>query len=190
MVVTWEQLEREFGELPRRVRDLSPAMKAGGLLALGDLRERFRRGVDPDGRPWKPLAFARAMGGSVPLRNTGALLASYAAESGPDWFRVGTNHPHARTHHEGATITPRAGRFLTIPKTRAAVYAGSARRMTGLVPLYGPKGGVLKDGRTGEVHWVLTRRVTIPARRQVGLSEPAARRFRVMLVHYLRTGRL
>lgn len=189
MRLTLEELEREFGRIEVRARDLRPVMRAGGLMGLSEVRTRFHTQTDPSGVPWAPLAHARPEGGTLPLRNHGTLAASFTSESGPDFFRVGTNLPHARLLHFGGVVTPKNKRFLTLPLTREAVYAGSARNQTGLHFQGNARAGVLADA-AGVAHWALVKRVTVPPRRIVGLSALTFRRWAGLLVHYLRSGRM
>lgn len=187
MLLTLADLEREFGRVEVRVHDFRPVTKTGGIMALAEVRRRFDTGTGPDGMPWAPLAFPRPEGGSIPLRNHGILAASYTYESGGDYFRVGTNHEAARLQHYGGTVVPIAAKFLTLPITREAVYAGRARNMPGLHAEANDRGGVLADNQH-VAHWLLVKSVTIPARPQVGLSDELFRRWCGILVTYLRTG--
>lgn len=194
--ITLQDLERQFGEFSYRATDLSPVMRIGGLMALSEVKARFQTGTGPDGRTWAPLRFPRPEGGTIPLRNHGILAASYTSESDSTSFRVGTNLEKARVHHYGATIYPVKRKALTIPLTKEAVRAGSARAQGGLV-LMG-RYLVKKDppravkGQTQKIvrHWILVLSVTIPARPQVGVSDALFKRFSYILVNFLRSGRL
>ena len=123
-VVTLDDLARQFGDFSIRVSDVRPAMRVGGIMGLGEVKDRFDTGKDPEGMPWKPLRFPRVQGGNLPMRNTGLLAASYVSEYGRDYWKVGTNLKYARMQHYGATIVPVKKRWLTIPMTKQAVYSG------------------------------------------------------------------
>lgn len=92
--VNWRALHEEIGE-----------------LLVSSTRDRFRRGIGPDGKPWKPSVRARKEGGQT-LRDTGLLANSihYAADSRR--VEVGTNDKRARVHQEGMTIRPKRAKWL------------------------------------------------------------------------------
>ncbi len=188
--ITLDELSRRFGEISVRIADPSPAMRVGGIMGREEVRERFDTGTDPDGIPWQPLAYPRVNGGEAkPLRNFGLLMASYVSEFGRDYWKVGTNEKHARAHHYGATIIPFNVKWLTIPITKTAVYAGKARNQSGLhfrKRKDSDKAGLYDAD--GVCHWILVKRVVIPARRQVGVSDELMERWLPVLVEYLKTG--
>lgn len=162
-------------------------------MGLGEVKERFQTSTGPDGKAWPPLGFPRPEGGSMVLLNHGVLRASYTSEHGYNFWRVGTNLEKARILHFGGTIVPVRAGALTIPLTREAIYAGSARAMKGLVL----RRGYLVESRTDEHgkpievrHWKLVRKVTIPARPQVGVSDALLKKWTALLVFYIQTGRL
>jgi hypothetical protein len=173
-----EQIGQAFQVRPPAA--LPPAASAAiGAVLLGGMRKRFNAGVDPLGRPWPRLRHPRPEGGDKPLLNFGILRNSYRVRTYPDGAEVYSSLPQARTHNFGATIVPR-GKALAIPLTVQAKRAGSPRRMTLRFRPVGKKGGnvigVLYEQRPrgGFVdrvdHFLLVRRVEIPARWHVGAS--------------------
>lgn len=198
MVITLEELEREFGRIEARFTNLAPIFRIGGMMGLSEVKQRFNEGKGPDGIPWMPLAHPRVEGGTSPLRNHGILGASYAFESGPNYWKVGTNLKRAKSHHFGATILPKNAKALTIPLTREAVYAGRARNMGKALFVYKTKDkAFLAESKTVSggpskliLHWLLLKKAVIPPRPQVGTSPELLARWKRLLVQYLRTGRL
>jgi hypothetical protein len=191
VVITWEQLENEFGQIANRSLDLSPVTRAGGIMAAAEIKERFNTQTDPDGHPWIKPRFPRPEGGGLVLLNHGILRASYTSESGPDWFRAGTSDKRAKPLHFGATIRPVNKQWLTIPLTREAVYAGRAPNQPGLH--FRQKRGKDVAGlydSDGKRHWLLVKEAHLPSRRQVGLSVELAARFRLTLSQFLLMGKL
>jgi phage gpG-like protein len=190
-VITLADLTRMFGEFQIRVTNLSVPMKAAGLMALSEVKDRIKRGVDPMGKPFAPLAHTRPQGGSLPLNNTGLLGNSFWFTSDSNSFRVGTNLQQANLLHHGGTVRPVKAQYLTIPATVEAIYAGSARRQGGLFPRINKAktGGVLVDAQ-GRTQWYLTKEVTIPPRPMVGISPELETRIKRMLFTYLTTGKL
>lgn len=152
------------------------ASLAIGSVMQADVRERFQTSTDPDGRPWRPLRRPRPQGGTKPLLNTGQLRNSIVPVVTADGGAVGTNHVAARLHNGGGTIRPKKGKALAIPLTREAVRAGSPRRFKRrLVLLAGKRqGGPAKlvewKGGKAVAHFLLVKKVVVPARRFAGLS--------------------
>lgn len=192
--ITLDDLERQFGEIAVRTTNLQPVMQAGGVMYLSEVKDRFNQSVGPDGTPWLPLKMPRPQGGSLPLRSTGMLLASFSSFYTPSSFGVGTNHPGARVHQYGATIRPVKAKKLTIPLTKEAVYAGRATNMSGLFILRSGRSLFLarREGKANRVrrHWLLVDRVKVLARPMVGISQPLLNRTIRLLVGYFRTGKL
>lgn len=72
---------------------------------------------------------------------------------------------YARIHELGGTIEPKNAKFLAIPISDAARRAGSPRQMANLAYVQSLKGQpMLVDSSTGDVHYLLRKHVTIPAR--------------------------
>ena len=174
---TLRQIER-----PR----LAPTLKALEMLAVADTQQRFNLQKAPDGTPWAPLKHARiitAGGVGLALLDTGQLRASIRAKASDTELVVSSNKEYAGVHQYGGTIRPVRAKFLCIPLTREAKYAGSPRRFRGtLFPILNrarTKGVLVerrtvgrgKSARTVEVeHFFMTKSVTIPARPFLGFS--------------------
>jgi hypothetical protein len=72
---------------------------------------------------------------------------------------------YALIHELGGVIEPKNSKFLAIPVTDLARKAGSPRNLVGLAYVQSIKGQpMLVDDESGEVHYILKRSVTIPAR--------------------------
>lgn len=141
-------------------------------ILVSDVKRRFVTSTAPDGSPWKPLKYRRPRGPGKPLLDTGLLLASITGSYEPNALRVGTNRAGAALHQFGGTVLPVKGKFLTIPNTPAAVRAGSPRRLTGTpsTPLFARRRGGEWVG-----HFILARKVVVPARPFLGVSQEGAR---------------
>ena len=71
---------------------------------------------------------------------------------------------YARIRELGGTITPKNAKFLAVPVSDAARRAGSPRQMTNLAYVQSVKGQpMLVDATTGDVHYLLRKRVLVPA---------------------------
>jgi phage gpG-like protein len=195
-VLTLDELERQFGQIAVRATDLSPAMQAGGIMAVSDWRNRLVTGIDIHGRRFTPLRFPRPQGGTQPLRNTGLLTASVTSTYTPTSFRVGTVARQAALMNYGGTVRPTNAKAITIPLTKEAVYAGRAGNMGGLFVWKSRQSGkaflARREGSPPRLvlHWLLADKVTIPPREFAGISQGVFERFKVALVNYLRTGSL
>jgi phage virion morphogenesis protein len=53
-----DDFEEAFQALAQRTADLRPALRSIGEYLLLETRDRYDAGVDPQGRPWAPLAAA------------------------------------------------------------------------------------------------------------------------------------
>ncbi|WP_225205385.1 hypothetical protein [Novosphingobium huizhouense] len=72
---------------------------------------------------------------------------------------------YALIHELGGTIEPKNAKFLSVPVSEAAKRAGSPRNMGNLAYVQSIKGQpMLVDQHSGKVHYILKKRVTIPAR--------------------------
>lgn len=147
------------------------AQKAGGIILVNDWRGRIRDGRDIHGRKFKPLKYGRPEGGNLPLQNSGRLPASISATADATGWTVSTTHPGAALLNYGGTVRPKRAKFLAIPLTKQAKRAGSPRRMKGTkaVPLFARKVGGKLVG-----HFLLVKKVTLPAREFAGVSDKAA----------------
>lgn len=105
----WKRMARALGQLGRiDWRDLNEEI---GELLVSSVRDRFRRGVGPDGRPWKPSIRARKEGGQT-LRDTGLLANSIHYRADSRRVEVGTNDKRARVHQQGMTIRAKRAKAL------------------------------------------------------------------------------
>lgn len=177
--ITMLQLPELIGSTIRGMTEFQagPALEAMEILAVSDTKRRFQTGTDPNGRVWMPLAHNRIIsrGADKPLRDTGILMASVTAKASRTELVVGTNLAHAGVHQWGATIRPTKAKFLSIPMTKEAKYAGSPRRFPReLHPRINRRGtgGVLIEinGDVEIVQYVLTKQVVVPARPFLGFS--------------------
>ena len=152
-----------------------PLYQSLGPAAVGMVKTHFVEGRAPDGTPWAPLAHPRPDGSSVPLRDTGGLMASITFKADADGLAVGTNHVAAKLHQAGGTVTPKKAKYLAIPLTKRAKRAGSPRSF-GELAVRMRKGAnkcvmVSVRGRgKGEAQYALVQSVTVPARPFVGFS--------------------
>lgn len=160
------------GLVPPPATPLPPAVgRVVGQILVSDIRQRFATGTAPDGTRWRPLKYPRPNGGNHPLRDTGALAASFTARADATGVTVGTTHPGAALQNAGGTVVPRRGKFLAVPLTREAKRAGSPRRMRGddRTPLFARKVGGRMVG-----HFLLVRKAVVPARPFLGVSRTAS----------------
>jgi phage gpG-like protein len=152
-------------------------------LVMSDTKARFGTGTDPDGKPWRPVKF-RVRGAGKPLYDTGRLVASIRARVQGSTLTVGTNLAYAKVHQFGAVITPKKGRYLTIPLSVEAQRAGSPRRMNKLHR----RGRALFDAK-GKAHWALVLSVKIPARPYLGFGQKVIKQIRDVFRKHLAGGK-
>jgi phage gpG-like protein len=170
-----------------------PLMKVLAVAVGADAKENFDRGVDPDDKPWAPLAFRRpsSQGSDKPLRDTGLLMASVIGQAqghvervSPGMLIVGTNRLGAALMQDGGTVVPKAGKALAIPLTREAAAVGSPRsfpRQLFLLWRKGATSGVLAErvekgrgkNKLAEVvaQFALVAKAVVPARRFLGAGK-------------------
>lgn len=171
--------QRQLAAILANPKALETPLNRIKINAVVEVKRRFDNSLDPDDRPWAPLLFARPRGAGKPLRDTGRLMASIQATvQGPE-FTQGTNLEYAALHQYGGTVTPKKAKMLTIPLTREAVTAGSARAMSGLFIFRSKSGNLFlaerkeKRGKAAglTLHWLLKDSVTITARPFLGFGE-------------------
>jgi len=127
-------------------------------------------------------------GGSKPLRDTGAFLASIAYRIEPGKAIIGSNHRAAKILHDGGQIVPTRAKYLAIPlgaETRRFMraYGHTPRSCIEGMKAAGYKVWIAKGvilaqkGTRGRVRalFVLKRRVTIPARPFLRLPKESIR---------------
>lgn len=76
------------------------------------VNDGFRRGVDPYGDPWQPLASRKGK----PLLDTGRLRASFATSPIPGGFRIDATASYAPFHQFGTQPSNRRARVQPIDK--------------------------------------------------------------------------
>lgn len=158
------------------VTDVMPVLC---VLASSGARTDFAQGVDPDGKPWKPLAHPRPDGSNVTLRDKGLLFASIKATSSGSRLTLQASAAGANVHQYGATIRPKSAKALAIPLTIEAKRIGSPKQNHFPRPLFvyrpGPGRNAFLAERKGKraklvLQYVLLKQVTIPARKYLGFS--------------------
>lgn len=150
--------------------DMKPVMTVVGRVLLSAAQMRFRSMSGPDGKAWKKSRRALEAGGQT-LSLSALLRRSLTYEASRDGVAVGTNLAYAAIHQFGGIIRAKSGPFLAIPITAKARDEGSPRNMPGLKVAQSIKGQfMLVDSKTGTVHFLLRRQVTMPARPYIGLS--------------------
>lgn len=111
-----QRLQRALSQAQQRLADTSPLMADIGERLLESTRERFDRGVAPDGTPWVPL---RDGSGRTPLNLTRTMRDQIFPASGRDYVEIAATAKQARWHQLGTdpyTIEPRtAGGRLRFP---------------------------------------------------------------------------
>lgn len=167
-------------------------LKALSILLESYTKQNFERGTSPDGVPWEQLHHARpnSKGGDLPLRDRGILMASVTAhgeghvenitDTSLEW---GTALDYAGLHQEGGTVTPKNAGALSIPLTVEATRYRSPRDFPAGLFVWKSKTGHAFLAQSQEkgrgknkhtqlnLHYLLLKSVTVPARPFVGLSE-------------------
>lgn len=162
-------LQRLVDGLPES-GDLSPATRAMARVLKTGTQLRFRTMRAPDGSAWVKSRRATEEGGqtlSMTRRLRNSITSAYDATTAS----VGTNVVYAAIHQMGGVIRAKNGPFLAIPITAAARSAGSPRNMPGLHVWQTLKGQYVMGDAKGQVHYLLRRQVTMPARPFLGASE-------------------
>lgn len=98
----------------KRARNPRQALVDVGEEFVTDHQKRLRAGIDVDGRPFKRSRAAAGRGGQT-LWNRGELASSVDYRATSTHLDGYSTDPRARTHNEGLLITPKKGKFLTIP---------------------------------------------------------------------------
>lgn len=175
--------------------DFKDALKACAVVLRNDLRQNVQAGRSPDGTVFLPLKHPRPNGKTSPLWDTGALVRSLGAGTGhveridKTSLEIGTSMEYASLQQFGGTVTPKKGKFLTIPLTMAAKRAGSPRNFPGgLRPIINKRKGTgvligakiqqrgKNKGKVGkiEAQYALVKKVVVPPRPFVGFSPKAS----------------
>lgn len=151
------------GSMLKPMQQIARAMLTGTQL-------RFRSMQGPDGNEWLKSRRASEDGGQT-LSLSRRLRNSIVAAATSNSAAVGTDVEYAAIHQFGGVIRAKKGPFLAIPVTPQARSAGGPRDMAGLAVWQTLKGQfVLGDSKTGQVHFLLRRQVTMPARPFLGAS--------------------
>lgn len=181
-VIPLQDLVGQLSNLDRVVQ--AAAQRVGRRIevhATAGMKSHFDTATAPDGTPWPRLRFSRPAGGDKPLRDRGTLMASLSAKLEWPYLYLRANAPGARLHNWGGTITARNAGALAIPITKEASRVVGPRAFPR--PLFvlwreGAQGGVLAErlgtGRRAriKVHYLLRKRVEVPKREFLGLSQP------------------
>lgn len=179
----------QFAQFAQRVGirtvgvDFRPFLKQAQFAIANDTKKNFDQGSAPDGTPWAGLARTRVRGAGKPLRDRGLLMAAATAQHptdggirrmSSDTLEFGVNLEYGATHQYGATIRPKLGQFLAIPATIDALRQPARNFPGDLIAIIGKsgRGGVLVEKKNrSQVHYYLTRQVTIPARPFLGFGD-------------------
>ncbi|MCZ4273312.1 phage virion morphogenesis protein [Maritalea porphyrae] len=121
----FDELNDEMTALIERIEDKQAAHMIIGQTLLNRHRQRFMDEVSPDGKKWaalSPLTLELRRSPIGILRDTGELMRSIHFKATSDKAEVGTNlnHPKVMTHQYGATIKPKSGKSLVIPRSNGA----------------------------------------------------------------------
>lgn len=128
------ELASTIASLPVTTADIDTTdmWRQVGIVLEGMAKDCFDQSRSPEGVSWSPLRHPRPRGGTKPLLDTGLLRASLTSRGKghlervtPDGLEWGSNLIYATTHQYGAVITPKKGKFLTIPVSIEALRAGS-----------------------------------------------------------------
>ena len=109
LVGDWSRLENNLNRL-KRLSFIGLHKEIGEQL-LTNTKERFRKQVDPEGKPWAKSFRALQEKGKT-LMDKRDLYNSINFKAKPDRVEVGTNKIYASTHQDGAVIKPRKAKYL------------------------------------------------------------------------------
>jgi phage virion morphogenesis protein len=121
----FSEVTKEIAGLIDRIEDRQAAHMIIGQTLLNRHRQRFMDQVAPDGSKWKalsPLTLELRRSPVGILRDSGELMRSIHFKASSDRAEVGTNldHPKVMVHQHGATIKPKNGKSLVIPRLNGA----------------------------------------------------------------------
>lgn len=105
--------------------------------AVTEVRNGFRRAVDPYGVPWLPLKWRRGR----PLLDTGVLRNSFSGRVQGDGLAVASPVRYASFHQEGARLARRAGWMAHGSGGRFIARDAASRRRAGAVRVSWNRGG-------------------------------------------------
>jgi phage virion morphogenesis protein len=101
----------KLAALTKATSNMQPVYATIGRVLVNRIRLCFKLGIDPWGSPWAALKLRKGQ----PLRDTGRLNRSIAAQADDSGVTVGTNVSYAPTHQFGATIVPKKAKRLVFP---------------------------------------------------------------------------
>lgn len=94
-----------LSDLGGRLSNPAPLMREWGEILIRSTRERFKKGVDPEGNPWAPnteATLARKRGSKPLIGKTRLLSQAVAYEVQPDGLAWGSNLIYAAVQQLGA----------------------------------------------------------------------------------------
>lgn len=158
-------MRKVLSGLSTRARNFYPALDQVGAMLMTSVSQRFEKEVDPDGRPWTPLAPAtvkrkKKAGREGMLVWSRRLRDSITREASFDSVTVGTNVPYAVAHQFGAQITRYAHSREVL---RRFVETGGRRE---LVPGFAKR----SQANFASFHPVPEHVINIPARPFLGIN--------------------
>lgn len=174
IVYNMAELERALNAKVLAISQRRPLMR--NLAAV--MHQAVMDNFDTGGRPaWVPLApatvrYKKEAGRERPLIMNNHLRGSITSYYDNDSALVGSNLPYARIHQEGGTITQPPRTQSTFHKVRKD---GSVKRQF-----------VKKSQSNSErIHHVGTRKITIPARPYLQLTDADRQKIRQVVMQYL-----
>lgn len=93
------QVRQALNGIASRGENLQPAYENIAPMLLASTLDRFERGIDPDGKPWKPSQRAAREGGQT-LVDKGHLRDSLTFSATAEYAEVGTNIIYAAIHQK------------------------------------------------------------------------------------------
>lgn len=151
-----------------------------------DFDEQFKRdaiaafdaGIGEAASELRDYIVERKLSGQLLNVRSGALRSGMRHRKlGVGRWRVSNNLPYAQAHEDGATITPKRGKYLAIPVGKALTPAGVARYKSprqvpdlAYIPRRGKSPLLAKKKRGGglDVYYVLVKQTTLRKRRWMG----------------------
>lgn len=173
-----DRFNRWLQQLERKSRAPQELMDRVAQYGASSTVRRIKGGVGPDNAP---LTKKYKKSGNT-LRDTGALMNSISAKSGPTYAAWGSNLPYARIQQEGGTVKPKKAEKLAIPagwQTRRLMrkYGESPARCIQGMQADGYKvwfleKAIMADGGQGQfVLFVRKNSVEIPSRQYLRLDD-------------------
>lgn len=165
---------------------------AGRLLTESLIPEEFSNGGPPGEAKWPNPALRDGQ----PLLDSGQLVRTFHARVTADGLSVGTPSQQAALLHFGGTVTPKSGKYLTIPLPTLSVSERrqkKARDFEGTFFVKSKAGNLLlcqRDGKDGlRPLFLLKTSVTVPARPFLAWFQPWVDGVADVCLTYLTTGK-